>query len=381
MSKPNAFLATATLLLASAALAAPGLDGEWGEWRKLEGENADRVNSLPDCLMLGARIHCFARSTGAVSVLLWNESPDGGETWAGWVDLGGSLRVGPKCEARGGGRIDCLAPTQPTSPHAGRLARITHDVSGWGEWVHFDDGPPVSQRPSCVTGPGQAMSCFVTTAAGTIPATGEAVTAGELWRVAIDGEGGRTWEEVTVDPLRTSLRPECVGRAAGIDCFVIETVGTAPARVRRLWGRRLEGGAWGGWEWIADNVGEPPHCLVRGVGMDCFSRTGNDAEPGFELVRASYDGRSWSMWDRLGGDVQSQPWCNRMGGGFECFWTSPGGELWRGAGDAPPWPAPQDLDGAIQQRPVCLVQDAAARVDCFARGAGTDTTLHQRSRD
>lgn len=361
---PGLVAATA-LLLAPAAVAVPPAEGEWREWTRLEG---DTVSSLPDCLMQGRRIDCWVRSTGAPSTLLWNSSPDG-DAWSGWVNLGGTLRVGPKCVEQGG-RFDCFGATQDVT--GSQLAHLSYDDDDRGEWVILEGGPPVSQRPSCVTGPGQTINCFVTT------------TPGELWRVELDRTGGHSWEKVSIDPLKTTLRPECVSRTSGIDCFIIEAIKPAsgPA-VRRLWTRRLEHGEWGGSAWLADDVGEPPHCLVSGVKMDCFSRTGTD--PNFELNRASYNGRDWSQWVKLGGSVQSQPYCNRLGSGFDCYWTSPAGELWRSGGDETSWSAPENLGGSIRLRPVCLAAPGAPRIDCFAQGRGTlaqgGNALHQKSRD
>jgi hypothetical protein len=360
---PGIAAAAALLMAPLAATGARAAEGEWQPWTQLEGSI---VNSLPDCLMQGRRIDCWARSTAAGNPLIWNSSPDG-DTWSGWENLGGTLRVGPKCVEHAG-RFDCFGATQPVT--GSQLAHLSYDDDERGEWVILTGGPAVDQRPSCVTGPGQTINCFVTT------------TADEFWRVELDKSGEWSWEEVSIAGLRSEHRPECVARTGGIDCFIIETIRPAPgapATARNLWTRRLDKDGWGEWEPLASDVGEPPHCLVSGVKLDCFSRTGLEAP--FQLISATYNGRDWSQWIPRGGNVMSQPYCNKLGGGFDCYWTSPSpGELWRSGGDETAWSAPENLGGTIQLRPVCLANPGAPRIDCFALG-GPGNTLHQRSRD
>jgi hypothetical protein len=294
----KATLGGALVLAAYASLpvaAAPKEQG-WGEWQDLGGELA----SFPDCDLHGNRIDCWARGTGG---LIWNRYEQG--AWAGWKVLGGPLRAAPSCVEHGGS-LDCFAARSRTPGSTGPLLQFTY--LGDDAWTApIERGGSAKQQPACVTGPGQAINCF---------ALGGATTGPEpLFRYEFDGT---TWHSpVNVSGvIESTLRPECVDRAGGIDCLLVDD---QVEDVKTLYHARLVDGTWSEWELVTNVVGEPPQCLVQGQRMDCISRSTAKL-----LVMGSYDGEDWGPWtgplDNVDvGPVQSRPYCNPLGSGFDCY--------------------------------------------------------------
>ena len=165
----------------------------------------------------------------------------------------------------------------------------------------------------------------------------------------------------------TALRPECVARAGGIDCFIVDTS-------RNLKVVRRSNGKWSTFKKLAGSVGIPPHCLVSGNRMDCFAQSSSGG-----LLKAGYNGSSWSSSANAGGRVGSQPDCSRVTDGVDCFWTTPDFKLVQRQLRGGSWRPEADLGGPAQQRPICLSQDGGGRIDCLVRG--TDNSLRQRTND
>ena len=63
-----------------------------------------RVGSSPDCLRVGADLHCFvATPTGSLAVRTHRAG-----TWLAWQDLGGQVKDRPACRSSDGRRLDCV---------------------------------------------------------------------------------------------------------------------------------------------------------------------------------------------------------------------------------------------------------------------------------
>lgn len=352
------FLAACASVPAGAASDEQG----WGEWQSRGGELA----SFPDCDLHGTRIDCWARGSGG---LVWNRYEEG--AWAGWKALGGPLRAAPSCVEHGDS-LSCFAARL-----GGGSPLLQFTYLGGDAWAGpVPIGGSAKQQPACITGPGQAINCF---ALG-----GTSGNSEPLFHYRFDGTAWHDPVDVSV-VIKSTLRPECVDRAGGIDCLLVDT---QDEDTKTLYHARLVGDTWTDWGFVTTEVAEPPQCLVQGQRLDCISRSTADL-----LVMGSYDGESWGPWtsplDNVGvGPVQSRPYCNPLGSGFDCYWTTPHsdavpGELWRRQFGVSGWLPAESLGrppGGVQMQPVCLAQPGGQHIDCFVRGGGMGTRpLWQRS--
>ena len=306
----------------------------WQPWASRGGT----LGSFPDCSLTGTRIDCFARS--AAGTLLWSHSDDG-DSWASWADLAGTLGGPPACLVRGS-RIDCFATTP-----AHHLAQISYDGTAWSAWA--DRGGAVQDRPSCVAGSGTALDCF---------AWGTDKT---LYRLPFDGKKWAAWQKVGGS---LAARPECVAFAGGIDCFAVDAK-------KNLQLRRLASGKWGSWTKLATGAALAPACAATDTSLLCITQSATNG-----LLKGSTNGTRWTAWTDLGGSsVATSPNCNRPSTGPDCYWVSQSHQLVNRRSIAAAWGAEQALGGAVQGRPVCLMRNDGARIDCLARGL--DNTLQQ----
>lgn len=357
---------TGALLLTPAASAGRG---EWAPWESLGGD----VRSLPECQAQGRTLDCWALSAGQPpepgSTMAWLHGDRG--TWAAWANLGGTLRSGPECVSRGR-EVHCLAPNVATR-NGGVLGHIAYDGQEWGAWEPLSGGA-VKQKPACLIGPGQRITCVALAADDTA-----------WWYYPFDG---RAWGPATrIDfpaGVASTLRPACEDTARGIACFAVDTN-------RRLWtiGPGADSTS-GDWQPLAENIGEPPHCLASGVELDCFSKSRTGASTAGQLISASFNGESWSQWLGVGDPtVQSQPYCNKLRSGFDCYWTSSDGQLRRRQRDHGVWLPEENLGRPLDPdtgvginvtaRPECLANPGGQRIDCFVQGV--DNKLWRRTFD
>jgi hypothetical protein len=96
----------------------------------------------------GQTIDCWFLSSGA---LAWVRGD--GKTWQ-WENLAGRLRAAPECVSRGR-EIDCFAASAVTG---GGLGHLAYDGQDWGDWELLG-GSNLRQKPACLAGPGQQISC------------------------------------------------------------------------------------------------------------------------------------------------------------------------------------------------------------------------------
>ncbi len=133
----------------------------------------------------------------------------------------------------------------------------------WGEWESL--GGAVRQKPACLAGPGQQITCVALGA--------DALANNGLWYYLFDGQD---WQPATLlafpSGVTATLRPMCTDTADGTICFEADSKD-------QLWAiRRDKDGTWGDWEQLAPGVGitETPHCLSSGKKLDCFSKSANN---------------------------------------------------------------------------------------------------------
>ena len=360
-----ASLVGAATIAAAACTPAAADQATWGPWENLGGP-------IPHCRNVDSKGKHRLLGVDRQPAGIWLRGD--GETWAGWVDLGGTLRAAPECVSRATRSTASLPPPRPkevSSPTSATTATIgvTWELLGGS----------VKQKPACLAGPGQEITCLALAAAVAADGSG-------LWYYLFDGTA---WHQPTLlafpAGVTSTLRPMCTDTARGTACFAVDT--TKPLKqLSVIW--RDKDGTWGEWEQVAPGVGiaETPHCLASGVKLDCFSRSVNN-----RLISASFDGRNWSQWLETGSaTVQSQPYCNKLGSGFDCYWTSPSptpqqpsqqNELWHREQQHGVWLAEEDLGGTgtVTARPECLATPGGQRIDCFVQG--TDNTLRHRAFD
>ena len=306
----------------------------WQPWASRGGT----LGSFPDCSLTGTRIDCFARS--AVGTLLWSHSDDG-DSWASWADLAGTLGGPPACLVRGS-RIDCFATTP-----AHHLAQISYDGTAWSAWA--DRGGAVQDRPSCVAG--QARRSTASPGAPTRRFTGSPSTA----------RSGR--------PGRRSAGRWRRGRSASPSRAGSTASPSTPRRTCSSGGSPRASGAAGPSSRPAAALA--PACAATDTSLLCITQSATNG-----LLKGSTNGTRWTAWTDLGGSsVATSPYCNRPSTGPDCYWVSQSHQLVNRRSIAAAWGAEQALGGAVQGRPVCLMRNDGARIDCLARGL--DNTLQQ----
>jgi hypothetical protein len=267
-----------------------------------------------------------------------------------------------------GHEIDCFAASAVTG---GGLGHLAYDGQKWGDWELLG-GSNLRQKPACLAGPGQQISCVALDLPPNV--NGTTPPSDRWWYYHFDGQAWQPAEPIPFANFTSTLRPMCTATAGDVACFAVDRGG-------QLWMiERDQGDTWGSRAFVTSGIAEPPHCLASGARLDCFSRsTGN------QLISGSFDGASWSAWLPAGSaTVQSQPYCNRLGSGFDCYWTTPAtgehaNELHRMRLDHGLWLPEEELEGNVRARPECLATPGGQRIDCFAQG--TSSTLQHRAFD